>query len=178
MPDNIVFMENKILTSSPNKIMLGIGDIGTSVTPGGVIRTMALGSCVAVLMLDRRTRCIGMDHIALPDSSVAPDRAKQLPGYFADTGIPALMQLMKKTVGFISKKDLIVKLTGGANVADPNNTFNIGKRNVLAIKKILWGLGLGPVAEDVGGFHSRTVTLIRDTGKIILSSPGRPDWEI
>ena len=158
--------------------MLGIGDIGVSVTPGGVIRTMALGSCVAVLMLDRKTQCIGMGHIALPDSSVSPDRAKQLPGYFVDTGIPALIQLIEQTVGSISSKDLIVKLTGGANIADPNNTFNIGKRNVLAIKKILWGLGLGAVAEDVGGFHSRTVTLIRDNGKVILSSPGRPDWEL
>lgn len=158
--------------------MLGIGDFGATVTPGGVIRTMALGSCVAVLMLERKTHCVGMVHVALPDSSVSPDRAKQLPGYFADTGIPALMQAMQKKAGAFSRKDLIVKLTGGANVADPNNTFNIGKRNVLTIKKILWGLGLGAVAEDVGGFHSRTVTLVRDTGKIILSSPGRPDWEI
>jgi chemotaxis protein CheD len=158
--------------------MLGIGEIGATVTPGGVIRTMALGSCVALLILDRKTRCVAMDHIALPDSAVSPDRAESLPGYFADTGVPALLKLIEKTAGGYSKGNLIVKLTGGANVADPNNTFNIGKRNVLAIKKILWGYGLGPVAEDVGGFHSRTVTLERDSGKIILSSPGRPNWQI
>ena len=158
--------------------MLGIGGIGATVTPGEVIRTMALGSCVAVMILDRRTQCIAMDHIALPESSVSPERAKQLPGYFADTGIPALMKLIQQVAGGYSKSDWIIKLAGGANVADPNNTFNIGKRNVLAVKKILWGHGLGPVAEDVGGFHSRTVTMIRDSGKIILSSPGRPDWGI
>jgi chemotaxis protein CheD len=64
------------------------------------------------------------------------------------------------------------------NVADPNGTFNIGKRNALAAKKVLWQFGLGAVAEDVGGSHSRTVTLYHDTGRIVLSCPGRPDWEL
>ncbi|MGL6196829.1 MAG: chemotaxis protein CheD [Thermoguttaceae bacterium] len=165
--------------TGPSRLMLGVGDFGATCSPGGVIRTMALGSCIAVMILDRGTRCVGMDHVALPESSVSPDRAKQLPGYFADTGIPALIETMKKVGGSLSKpSNLIVKIAGGANVADPNNTFNIGKRNVLAAKKILWQFGLGPMAEDVGGSHSRTVTLYRDTGRIVLSCPGRPDWEL
>jgi chemotaxis protein CheD len=159
--------------------MLGVGDYGATVAPGGVVRTMALGSCIGGMVLDRGTRCVGMDHIALPDSAVSVDRARQLPGYFADTGIPALLELMKRVGGSLSKpSNLIVKIAGGANVADPNNTFNIGKRNVLAAKKILWQFGLGAVAEDVGGSHSRTVTLYRDSGRIVLSCPGRPDWEL
>ncbi len=162
-----------------SRIMLGVGDYGATVAQGGVIRTMALGSCIGLMVLDRGTRCVAMDHIALPDSSVSPDRAKQLPGYFADTGIPAMLDLMKRVGGSLSKpSNLIVKIAGGANVADPNNTFNIGKRNVLAAKKILWQFGLGAVAEDVGGSHSRTVTLYRDSGRIVLSCPGRPDWEL
>ena len=159
--------------------MLGIGDVGATVTEGGIIKTMALGSCVALMILDRNTRCIAMDHIALPDSSVSPDRAIQLPGYFADTGIPKLFKEIQRVAGGMSRPtDLIVKLAGGANVADPNNMFNIGKRNALAIKKILWQHGMGPVAEDLGGFHSRTVTMHRDTGKIVLSSPGKSDWTL
>jgi chemotaxis protein CheD len=161
------------------RIMLGVGDYGATKEQGGVVRTMALGSCVAVMILDRGTRCVGMDHVALPESSVSPDRARQLPGYFADTGIPALIELMKRTGGSLSKpSNLIVKICGGANVADPNGTFNIGKRNALAVKKILWQFGLGAVAEDVGGSHSRTVTLYRDSGRIVLSCPGKPDWEL
>ena len=79
--------------------MLGVGDYGATKEQGGIIRTMALGSCVAVMILDRGTRCVGMDHVALPESSVSPDRARQLPGYFADTGIPALIEIMKRTAG-------------------------------------------------------------------------------
>jgi len=166
-----------MLTQNPARLMLGIGDIGATVSEGGVIKTMALGSCVAIMILDRKTRCIAMDHIALPDSSVSPDRAKGLPGYFADTGIPALLKEIQHVAGGISRPtDLIVKLAGGANVADPNNTFNIGKRNALAIKKILWQHGMGPIAEDLGGYHSRTVTMVRDSGQIVLSCPGKSDW--
>ena len=172
-------MENFISTQTPEKLMLGVGCYGATVAEGGTIKTMALGSCIAVMILDRATRCIAMVHVALPDSAVSPDRAKQLPGYFADTGIPVLLKEIQRVAGTISRpSDLIVKLAGGANVTDPNNTFNIGKRNALAIKKILWQHGMGPIAEDLGGFHSRTVTLYRDTGKIILSCPGKPDWQI
>ncbi|MDR1384331.1 MAG: chemotaxis protein CheD [Planctomycetaceae bacterium] len=164
-------------TGTSGKLMLGIGCLGATVTEGGVIKTMALGSCVAVMILDKRTRCIAMDHVALPDSSVSPDRAKQLPGYFADTGIPALFREIQRVAGSMSRpNDLIIKLAGGANIADPTNTFNIGKRNALAIKKILWQHGMGPVAEDLGGFHSRTVAVFRDAGKIVLSCPGKADW--
>ena len=72
----------------------------------------------------------------------------------------------------------IVKLVGGANVADPNNTFNIGKRNVLAIKKILWQCRMGAVAEDVGKNYGRSVAVAVDTGRVVVTSPGRGDWQI
>ena len=161
------------------KLMLGVGEYGATVEPGGVVRTLALGSCIAVVVLDRKTHCVGMAHVALPDSKISPERAKEKPGHFADTAIPVLLTEMEKKAGSISKgAGLIVKLAGGANVADPNNTFNIGKRNALAIRKILWKYGLGPVAEDVGGNFSRSVAAYQENGKVILSSPGKEDWEI
>lgn len=162
-----------------DRIMLGVGEYGSTVVTGGILRTLALGSCVAVIFLDRRTHCVGMAHVALPDSKISPERAKERPGHFADTAIPALLADMQRAAGTVSKgAGLIVKLAGGANVADPNNTFNIGKRNALSIRKILWKYGLGPVAEDVGGNFSRSVAVFQESGKVVLTSPGRPDWEI
>ncbi|MFW5829957.1 MAG: chemotaxis protein CheD [Planctomycetota bacterium] len=160
-----------------NIVMLGVGDFGVSRTPGGMVRTLALGSCVAILIHDRATGCIGMDHVALPDSNIAPERAKQRPGHFADTGVPALLRAMQCAAGSVSKK-VSVKLVGGANVADPNNTFNIGKRNALAVRKALWRYGLGPIAEDLGGNYSRSVSLLVDDGRVLVTSPGRPAWEV
>lgn len=157
---------------------LGVGDLGATNVPGTVIKTLALGSCVAVLFLDPRTRTVGMAHVALPESNVNNSKAQEKPGYFADTGIPALIEEMNRVGWKGNGKGIIVKLVGGAKIMDPNNTFNIGKRNVLAIKKILWSRGMGVVAEDVGGNISRSVTLDRDMGRVVISSSGRNDWSI
>ncbi len=159
-------------------IVLGVGDLGAIREAGGIVKTFALGSCVAVIILDPETRCIAMDHVALPDSKACPDRVKEHPGYFADTGIPATLDAMKKQGSKANGRSLIVKLVGGASVMDPNNTFNIGKRNVLAINKILWQYGMGAAAEDIGGQISRTVSVDVDTGKVRITSPGRDDWEL
>jgi chemotaxis protein CheD len=158
--------------------MLGVGDLGATHTAGSELKTLALGSCVAVIFLDPNTRTIGMAHVALPESKANPGRAKERPGYFADTGIPVLMKEMAKLGCDETGKGWIVKLVGGANVADPNNTFNIGKRNVLAIKKILWQCRMGAVAEDVGKNYGRSVAVHVDTGRVTVTSPGRGDWQI
>ncbi|MFH0925310.1 MAG: chemotaxis protein CheD [bacterium] len=155
-------------------IIVGVGGIGVSNNPSDLIKTFALGSCVAIVVIDALTKTTGMVHIALPDSAVDPKKGKELPGYFTDTGIPALFRLMKGKGALKVEKMMIVKLAGGAKIMDPNSIFDIGKRNILAIKKFLWAKGLGPVAEDVGGSHSRTVTVKVDTGEMLISSYG---WE-
>ena len=161
-----------------SNIILGVGDFGASNKPADTIKTYALGSCVAAVLMCPKTRTIGMIHVALPDSKINPTKAKQQPGFFADTGLPLLIKEMAKSGCHPKGKGLVVKLAGGAQIMDPNNTFNIGKRNALAVKKALWNLGLGAVAEDLGKNHSRTVSVSLETGEIILSSPGRPSWKL
>lgn len=158
--------------------ILGIGEFGASRTPGDMVKTLGLGSCVAVVLLDPSTHTVGMVHVALPDSSIAsPDDIKRLPGRFADTAIDALLGCMAK-LGATKHKEMIVKLVGGAVIMDPKNTFNIGKRNVLAIKKLLWDRGMGARAEDVGANYSRSVTVSVDSGIVEIYSPGRGQWTI
>lgn len=160
------------------QVILGVGDYGASCQPGEDVKTFALGSCVSVILLDPKTRTVGMVHVALPDSSINKAKAQEKPGYFADTGIPALLQTMSKFGCDKRGKGLVVKLCGGANVMDTNDTFQIGKRNALAIKKILWAYGLGAISEDLGGNFSRTVSISVETGQVTLSSPGRPNWQL
>ena len=161
--------------------ILGVGDFGASNKPGDDIKTYALGSCVSIIILHPPTKTVGMVHVALPHSSInKSSRTETKPGYFADTGIPALIDLMK-SLGCNSPGragGFLVKLAGGANVISTNDTFKIGKRNILAVKKILWSLGLAPLAEDVGGTISRTVTVYVDTGEVVLSSSSRGEWKL
>jgi chemotaxis protein CheD len=106
---------------------------------------------------------------------VDAQRARELPGYFADTGLPVMIEEMKKR-GAV-RANVWVKLAGGASVMDPNGLFDIGKRNILASKRILWGSSLGPVAEDTGGTISRTVSIAVASGETTISS-GQKQWTI
>ena len=158
-------------------IIVGIGEYAVSSQPGIVIKTLALGSCVAIIVYAPKFSAAGMAHVALPDSSIGSDRTKTLPAYFADSAIPNLIGDFKK-LGITKSSDLQIKLTGGAAIMDPNGTFNIGKRNVLAIRKILWKYRLGARKEDVGKDFSRSVKILVDTGVVTISSPRKGEWNI
>ncbi|HOT63020.1 MAG TPA: hypothetical protein PLU93_09165 [Treponemataceae bacterium] len=60
---------------------------------------------------------------------------------------------------------------------DDRGIFDIGKRNVLAAKRILWMSSLGAIAEDTGGEISRTVSVHVATGVMTVTSGGKT-WEI
>jgi chemotaxis protein CheD len=157
------------------EIRVGIGEYGVSRNGDDVIKTYALGSCVAVIMYDKIKKIAGLIHIALPDSSVNSDKARNKPGYFVDTGLPLLLKEMKSSDA--GRNHVWMKIVGGSNIMDTESRFNIGKRNVLAIKKYLWKNRLGIIAEDVGGNISRTVIVSVSTGEVIVSSKGK-SWQL
>ena len=75
---------------------------------------------VAAILLDPRTRTVGMVHVALPESRINPAKVAERPGYFADTGIPALLKEMAKLGCDPRGRGMVVKLAGGAKIMDPN----------------------------------------------------------
>lgn len=152
-------------------VYIGVGEIVVSRNPDNVLVT-SLGSCVAVIMLAPAICGAGLAHVALPASCVNIEQSRMKPGYYADTGIPRLLRAMDKLNGG-KRGRLLVKLVGGANIMDPNSTFDIGKRNVLAIKKILWENRLGVLVEDVGDDISRNVRVRVDTGQVIVKTLGK-----
>ena len=58
-------------------ILVGIGEIAVSGDIEEIIKTMALGSCVAVIFYAPGKNIVGMAHIALPDSNIGSDRSWQ-----------------------------------------------------------------------------------------------------
>lgn len=156
-------------------INVGVGEWAVSADPEATLKTYALGSCVAVMIYDSERKVAGMIHVALPDSSIDKARAERLPGYFADSGLPLMIEEMKRLGA--SRGSVWVKLAGGSTMMDESGVFDIGKRNILAVKKILWKSTLGPIAEDTGGTISRTVTFRVADGGTTLSSAGK-EWAI
>ena len=61
---------------------------------------------------------------------------------------------------------------------DSQGVFNIGKRNYLALRKILWKAGVLVQAEDVGGNASRTVRLEVGSGRFWLRGSGSAEREL
>lgn len=154
-------------------LIIGIGELGVSADPGETIKTFGLGSCVAVAAFHPPSGTAGLVHIALWNSRANGQKARELPGYFADTGIAALLRQLGESAGRVHAKEIVVKIAGGASVFDPNDVFMIGYRNVLAVTQVLARFGLSPVASETGGELSRTVEIHVGKGTMTLSSPGR-----
>lgn len=156
-------------------MVVGIGEYKISANKDDIIKTYALGSCIAVIIYDRINKIAGLLHYALPESNVSNEKAKTLPGYFADTGIPLLIENMKKKGADF--KNATIKIAGGASVLDEAHHFDIGKRNILACKKILWKYNIRIHAEDIGGNLARTVQIAVDGGEVILSNASKK-WSL
>ena len=158
-------------------LVVGLGDIKVSKNPNDIIKAYALGSCIGIVAIATRMRVMGLAHVVLPNSKTDPDKARLKPGYFANTAVPALLKEFERR-GLRSPRELMIKLVGGASIMDQNRTFDIGKRNLLAVRKELWKNKLVPVAENVGLDFSRTVVATVDTLGVSVVSPGREVSEL
>ncbi len=151
--------------------VVGIADVQLANDLQKVLVTYSLGSCIGVSIWDPETHVGGMLHYMLPESKLAPDKAKAQPAMFADTGLATLFRSAYK-LGAV-KKRLVVKIAGGSSLLDDNGTFNIGKRNYTALRKIFWKNGILVDKEDVGGSISRTMRLHIETGLVTIKNRTR-----
>jgi chemotaxis protein CheD len=153
-----------------NSVVVGVADCRISADRESILITYALGSCIAVMIHDPVAGVGGMLHYMLPESNLDRQKAQQNPYMFADTGIPMLFRAAYELGA--EKRRLIVMVAGGAQVMDASGVFNIGKRNHLALRKILWKAGVMVHGEEVGGSTSRTVRLEVATGRVLIRGAG------
>lgn len=152
------------------RIVIDISDAKVSSDPSDVLVTYSLGSCIGVCLYDPITHIGGMLHYQLPSSKMDEERARNKPLMFADTGMALLLN--KLTSMGANKKRMHVRLAGGAAMATGPQGFDIGKRNYLAIRKILWSNGMFINAEDVGGNAARNLYLDMADGTVTVRSSG------
>ncbi len=149
-------------------IVVDIADMAVSKDPSATLITYSLGSCIGVAIWDPAVRVGGLLHYMLPESQLSPDKARANPSMFGDTGIPKLFRAAYELGA--AKNRLVVKVAGGSQLLDDSGTFNIGKRNYLALRKIFWKNGVMIKGEDVGGSTSRTMKLEVATGMVTIKS--------
>lgn len=154
-----------MFTALNDVVKVGIAQMDIVRAPK-TIRTSGLGSCVGVVLYDESTQIAGMIHVMLPDSTLGRVDSLNV-AKFADTGIDALIQLLK--VEGVQPFRLKAKIAGGAQMfkfTSDKDSMRIGPRNVEAVKAQLRKNGITIVAEDTGGSSGRTIEFNPATSKL------------
>jgi chemotaxis protein CheD len=155
------------MSTEVNEIRVKVADY--AVASEGIIATIGLGSCVAIVLYDPVAHIGGLAHILLPDVSMSRDRSN--PAKFPSTIVPILLEEMGRLGA--SKKRIRAKIVGGASMFAnliPNGAMNIGERNVLAVRDVLGHANIPIVAADTGSDHGRSVYLSIDDGRVEVRS--------
>ena len=147
-------------------IPVGMAEVKVA-KPGEVLSALGLGSCIGLAAYCRRTKIAGMVHIMLP--AAFANQVNDKPGKFADSGVPALLEAMKKAG---AGQLLTFAYSGGAQVFSGSGKagMDIGARNAEAVAAHLKSLGVRVQAFEVGGNEGRTMTLDPSTGKVTVRS--------
>lgn len=150
--------------------VVGMGEF--AVSDAGQLRliTYSLGSCIGLTLYDPESSLGGLLHAQMPLSRMSPDRSRTRPGLFADTGVTAMLERLLALGA--SRRQLVACIAGAAVLLDDDRFFDVGRRNHLIVRKMLWKNGIPVAAEDVGGNCSRTMWLDTTTGRTGLKRQG------
>ena len=149
------------------KVFLQTGDCFLGVRPTMV--TTVLGSCVSVTMCEP-TRGLGaICHAFLPDSASFAAGANREPQVcrFVDTALENMFSSMLKLK--VDPGRLVVKVFGGATgimSGDRANLYDIGGRNLRAVKQWLMVHGLPVSKSQTGGNQGRKLHFLTHTGDV------------
>lgn len=159
-----------VIPQAKKALVVGVADMVSSNDSSAELVTYSLGSCLGVCVYDPVRKAGGLLHLMLPDSSISPEKAATQPHMFVDTGVPRLFKSVYSLGGDRSR--VLVKVAGGAQFFNKNDTFNIGERNFNALQALLAKNGYSIHAQEVGGFCSRTLRMDLSNGTVTISSPG------
>lgn len=152
------------------EVFVNMGKIRALKTEG-FLTTVGLGSCVGVTMYDAQAKVGVMGHIFLPKQR--PNDRDALPGKYADTAIPAMIQEALK-LGAV-KHRLEAKMAGGANLfsnLNPNS-ISIGEQNVIAVREHLQAAGVPITGQAVQGSHGRKMRFSVADGSVTVTAIGK-----
>ena len=136
----------------------------------GVLVTLGLGSCVAIMLHDPQVRAGAMAHVLLPSTSLARDTSNA--AKFPDTAVPMLVARLKELGA--DPRRLVAKLAGGASMFSQlvtPGTIQMGERNVLAARNALRAAEIPILREAVGGERGRTVRFHVKDGRVEIRCP-------
>jgi len=140
-----------------------------AVAASGMLSTIGLGSCVAIVLYDADAAIGGLAHVLLPAESMSRDRSN--PAKFPSTVVPLLVDEMRRLGAELRR--IRAKIAGGASMFGSlmgAGGINIGERNVIAVRAALERAGIPVVADDTGSDYGRSVYFFLDDGRVEVRS--------
>lgn len=136
---------------------------GMTVVENGTKVKTTLGSCVGLILHDKRNKRTALAHIMLP----ARLRFDEVIGKYADSAIPALLDELSRRGS--RKEHIEAYLTGGAHLfgqSEDKKLARVGDLNLSATREILSRNGVSVVYEDTGGDRGRVVLFDNRSARI------------
>src|SRR4051794_21277273 len=112
-----------------NEIRLGLAE-GVVAGYSQVVRSVGIGSCVAISLHDSKRRIGGVAHVMLPESANVRSRSGLC--QCAETAVATLLDQLRSQGA--CQQDVVAKLVGGAKMFAGDNGAGIGKQNILRLK--------------------------------------------
>jgi chemotaxis protein CheD len=157
-------MSGSTLLEKKTAALVGMGE--TVLLHKAETARSVVGSCAGLMICHRRLKLAVVAHIVLPEAAGRPG----LPGKFADTAIPYMIDLLGKQGA--DRSALIAKVAGGAQMFGPAGPLQVGDANIRAVGAILSDLGIPLQARSVGGNKGRKLTFRCDSGEICVEVAG------
>jgi len=150
---------------------VNFSEMKISSNPLETLVAFSIGSGIGMTVHDPVGGVGGILSFILPDSTNAngTDPAKA-PFMFADTGISAFLKALFERGA--KAANLKVVIAGGAHIMDQTGVFNIGQKNLEALKISLGDYDVKIHHEAIGGTQTRTICLEIGSGASIIKTFG------
>jgi chemotaxis protein CheD len=150
---------------------VNFSEMKISSNPVETLVAFSIGSGIGMTIHDPVGGVGGVLNFILPDSTKANGtNPAKAPFMFADTGITAFLKALFEQGA--KAENLKVVIAGGAHIMDQTGGFNIGQKNLEALKTGLGDYSVKIHHEAVGGTNNRTISLEIGTGRSIIKTFG------
>ena len=130
--------------------------------------TMALGSCLGIVLYDGEAAVGAMAHVMHPRRERVKNNANR--AKFVDTAVSLMLDRMEKRGA--ARRRVVAKIFGGARMfvrdQDRRSHLQIGESNVLAAREEFARIGIPIVAERTGGNRGRTIVFDVSDGSVTV----------
>jgi chemotaxis protein CheD len=156
---------------------VNFSEMKISSNPVETLVAFSIGSGIGMTIHDPVGGVGGVLNFILPDSTKANgSNSAKTPYMFADTGITVFLKALFEQGA--KAENLKVVIAGAAHVMDQTGVFNIGQKNLEALKTCLDDYDIKIHHEASGGTQSRTISLEIGSGASIIKTFGQEEEKV